>query len=137
VPTRRQWRLLVEAVERGVTVDLLLAGYSDVASCIRAARVLYGPLLQRGVRIHELKDGMLHAKVMTIDGVWTAIGSSNLDRRSFIYNNEVDAIVLGRATAAAVETMLRAWIAQAEPITLEGWRSRSWHEHVEELLARA
>ena len=136
VPTHRQWRLLAEAAERGVTVDLVLAGYSDLPSCTRAARALYGRLLKRGVRIHELKDGVLHAKVTTIDGVWTAIGSSNLDRRSFVYNNEIDAIVLGRATAEPIEAMLREWISHAEPITLGGWRSRSWHEHAEELLAR-
>jgi cardiolipin synthase len=136
VPTHRQWQLLADAAQRGVTVDLLLAGHSDLPSCTHAARALYGRLLKRGVRIHELKDGVLHAKVATIDGVWTAIGSSNLDRRSFVYNNEVDAIVLGRATAGAVETMLRDWIARAEPITHRGWRSRSLHEHVGERLAR-
>ena len=63
---------------------------------------------------------MLHGKIATIDGVWTAIGSSNLDRRSFIYNNEVDAIVLGRETARAVEAMLRDWMSHAEPITFRG-----------------
>ena len=73
--------------------------------------------------------GCCTRKIATIDGVWTAIGSSNLDRRSFIYNNEVDAIVLGRETARAVEAMLRDWMSHAEPISLKGWQSRSLHEH--------
>jgi cardiolipin synthase len=136
VPTHRQWRLLAEAAERGVAVDLILPGHSDLPSCVRAARALYGRLLRRGVRIHELRDGVLHAKVATIDGVWTAIGSSNLDRRSFVYNNEVDAIMLGRATAGSVEAMLRDWMACAEPITYAGWESRSLHEKAGERLAR-
>jgi cardiolipin synthase len=136
VPTHQQWRLLAEAAERGVTVDLVLAGHSDLPSCTRAARALYGRLLKRGVRIHELKDGVLHGKIATIDGVWTAIGSSNLDRRSFVYNNEVDAVVLGRTTASSVEAMLREWMSRAEPITLAGWRARSVHERVGELLTR-
>jgi cardiolipin synthase A/B len=136
VPTRLQWRLLAEAARRGVAVDLILAGASDQPSCVRAGRALYGRLLRRGVRIHELRDGMLHGKIATIDGVWTSIGSSNLDRRSFIYNNEVDAIVLGRETARAVEAMLRDWMARAEPISLKGWQSRSLHEHAGELLTR-
>ncbi len=136
VPSHRQWRLIAEAAERGVAVDLVLAGYSDLPSCVHAARALYGRLLRRGVRIHEMNDGMLHAKVATIDGVWTAIGSSNLDRRSFLYNNEIDAIIFGRTTAAAVESLLRDWITRAEPITLEGWRARSMHEIAGELLAR-
>ena len=136
MPTHRQWQLLADAAQRNVTVDLLLAGHSDLPSCTHAARALYGRLLKRGVRIHELRDGVLHAKVATIDGVWTAIGSSNLDRRSFVYNNEVDAIVLGRATAGAVEAMLRDWIVGAESVTRAGWRSRSLHEHARERLAR-
>ena len=136
VPTHQQWQLLAAAAKRGVTVDLVLAGHSDLPSCTRAARALYGGLLKHGVHIHELRDGVLHGKVATIDGVWTAIGSSNLDRRSFVYNNEVDAIVLGRATAGSVEAMLRDWISRAEPITLAGWRSRSLHERAGERLAR-
>jgi len=136
MPTHRQWQLLAAAAERGVAVDLILAGYSDIPACVRAARALYGRLLRRGVRIHELHDGILHAKVATIDGVWTAIGSSNLDRRSFVYNNEIDAIILGRRTAGAVERMLRGWMQRAERVTLEGWRERSVHERAGELLSR-
>ena len=136
VPTHRQWRLLAEAARRGVAVDLVLAGYTDITSCRTAARALYGRLLEAGVRIHEMTDGVLHAKVATIDGVWTAIGSSNLDRRSFVYNNEIDAIVLGRATAEATEAMLRDWIGHAQTVSLEAWRTRSPKERAGELLTR-
>ena len=136
VPTHREWKLIAGAAERGVAVDLILAGHSDVPATMHAARALYGRLMRRGVRIHELRDGMLHAKVATIDGVWSSIGSSNLDRRSYMYNNEIDAIILGEETAAAVEAMLRDWMARAEPITLRGWESRSWHERAGELTAR-
>ncbi|MDT7951934.1 MAG: phospholipase D-like domain-containing protein, partial [Acetobacteraceae bacterium] len=136
VPTFRQWQLLAKAAERGVAIDLLLAGYSDIPSCVRAARALYGRLLERGVRIHEMNRGMMHAKVATIDGVWSAIGSSNLDRRSYLYNNEIDAIVFGRDTAGEIEAMLRGWIAQADTVTLAEWRNRSNAERAGELLSR-
>ncbi len=136
VPTHQEWKLLGAAAERGVAVDLVLAGYTDVPGAMHAARALYGRLMRRGVRIHELRDGMLHAKVATIDGVWTAIGSSNLDRRSYVYNNEVDAIVLGGGLARKVEAMLRRWIRDAEAITLAAWEHRSLHERVGELMAR-
>jgi cardiolipin synthase A/B len=136
VPTHEEWKLIAAAAERGVSVDLILAGHSDVPGAMHAARALYGRLMRRGVRIHELRDGMLHAKAAVIDGVWVAIGSSNLDRRSYVYNNEIDAIVLGHATAASVEKMLRGWIGEAETITLEGWESRSLHERLGELSAR-
>ena len=136
VPTHREFAMLRRAARRGVQVDLLLAGYSDVPGAMHAARALYGRLLSRGVRIHELRDGMLHAKVATIDGVWTAIGTSNLDHRSYAFNNELDAIVLGRRTAAGVEAMMRGWLAEAVPISLEGWRRRSRGEKLGELTAR-
>ena len=136
VPTWRQWRLLADAAERGVQVDLILAGYSDNPSCVRAARALYGKLLERGVRIHEMNDGMMHAKVATIDGVWTAIGSSNLDRRSYVFNNEIDAIVLGRETAEAVEAMLRDWISRGDLVSLAAWKRRSSGERLKEAVSR-
>ena len=136
VPSRREWKLLAAAARRGVEVRLLLPGYSDVQAAVHAARALYGRLLTAGVYVHEVHDAMLHAKVATIDGVFTAIGSSNFDWRSVHYNNEIDAIVLGRETASHVETMLRGQIDRAVPIDFETWRARSAREHGLELLAR-
>ena len=136
VPTRQELGMLRDAAGRGVAVDLILPGYTDVRGAMHAARALYGHLLRAGIRIHELRGGMLHAKVATIDGVWVAIGSSNFDRRSYAYNNEIDAIVLGTSLAARVEAMLRGWITEAETITLQGWRGRSLHEHIGEFSAR-
>jgi cardiolipin synthase len=128
--------MLADAARRGVSVDLVLAGYSDVGGALHAARALYGRLLDAGVRIHELTDGFLHAKAATIDGVWTAIGSSNFDRRSKEFNNEVDAVILGRDTASDVEALLEGWMSRATQVTLKDWRQRSWREHIDELSAR-
>ncbi len=136
VPTRRELSLLAVAAARGVAVDLLLAGYSDVPSAVHAARAAYGELLRAGVRIHEVERGMLHAKVATIDGVWTAIGSSNLDRRSVYFNNEIDAIVLGAGTAEPVAALLRAEIVRAGRVTLRDWQHRSLRERALELSTR-
>lgn len=136
VPTTEEWTLLADAARRGVAVDLLLAGYSDVGPAVHAARALYGKLLRAGGRIHEVHRGMLHAKVATIDGVWTAIGSSNFDRRSVYFNNEIDAIVLGRDTASAVEAMLRAEIARSVHVALRDWQTRPLRDRAAELAAR-
>ena len=136
VPTTQEWRLLAAAARRGVAVDLMLPGYSDVPSAVHAARDLYGPLLRAGVRVHEVHRGMLHAKVATMDGVWTAIGSSNFDQRSLYFNNEIDAIVLGHDTAAAVEAMLRAEIDRSVHVSLRGWRTRPLGERAAEMATR-
>ena len=135
IPTAGEVRLLAQAARRGIAVDLMLPGYSDVPSAVHAARGLYGRLLRAGVRIHEVHRGMLHAKVATIDGVWTAIGSSNFDRRSLYFNNEIDAIVLGRETAGAVEAMLRAEIGRSVHVTLRDWQTRPLRERARELAA--
>jgi len=136
VPSRRDWMALADAASRGVSVEIVLAGHSDVPATLHAGRALYGRLLQAGVRIYELQDGLLHAKAATIDGVWTVIGSSNFDRRSFRFNNEVDAVLLGREMADALEHLLRGWMRRAEEVTLAEWRRRSWRERAQEYSAR-
>ncbi len=136
VPSRRDWQALANAAQRGVSVDLVLPGTSDVPGTLHAGRALYGRLLKAGVRIHELQDGLLHAKAATIDGVWTAIGSSNFDRRSYRFNNEVDAVLLGRDMAQQVEHLLHGWMQRAENITLDGWRRRPARERIAEYSAR-
>jgi len=136
VPSRRDWQALADAAQRGVQVDLVLAGTSDVPGTLHAGRALYGRLLEAGVRIHELQDGLLHAKAATIDGGWTVIGSSNFDRRSYRFNNEVDAVLLGHDMARHVEHLLHGWMRRAEMITLDEWRRRPARERIAEYSAR-
>jgi cardiolipin synthase len=136
VPARRNWKLLADAARRGVRVTLILASHSDTPATLHAARALYGRLLEAGVHIHELTDGMLHAKAATIDGVWSVIGSSNFDRRSYSFNNEVDAVLLGRDMAQQLEALLTAWSQRASKVTLAEWRKRSLNERGQEYLAR-
>jgi cardiolipin synthase len=136
VPARRDWKILADAARRGVAVNLVLGGHSDLPAALHAGRALYGRLLEAGVRIHEVQDGLVHAKAATIDGVWSAVGSSNFDRRSYQFNNEVDAVLLGRDMAAELEAMLRGWAARATEVTLTEWRRRSWNERGQEYLAR-
>jgi cardiolipin synthase len=101
-----------------------------------AGRAAYGDLLEAGVHILEMQNAVLHSKLAVVDGVWTAIGSSNLDRRSAVFNNEVDAIILGADTAAQVEAMLQQDAAASAPITLQAWRNRPIGERLDEFEAR-
>ncbi|MBE7210185.1 MAG: cardiolipin synthase B [Gluconacetobacter diazotrophicus] len=136
VPARREWRLLARAARRGVRVELLVPGYSDVQGAVHAARALYGPLLLAGVRVAEVRQAMLHAKIATFDGVLTVVGSSNFDRRSVLYNNEIDAVVLDTGLARQVETLLERHMAAAASVTYEEWRRRPLREHLLEVAAR-
>jgi cardiolipin synthase A/B len=124
------------AARRGVDVSIVVPSHSDVEAAVYAGRAAYGDLLESGVHIYELQDAVLHSKLATVDGVWTAIGSSNLDRRSVVFNNEVDVIVLGADTASQVETLLRQDIAMSKEVSLPRWEHRPVGERFDELKAR-
>ncbi|MGC8160076.1 phospholipase D-like domain-containing protein, partial [Salmonella enterica] len=67
---------------------------SDSSLVLYASRSFYSELLEAGVRIYERQDALLHSKTALIDGVWSTIGSTNLDWRSFVYNQEINAVIL-------------------------------------------
>ena len=134
VPTPREREELARAARRGVDVRLLLPGVTDTPAATHAQRASYGDLLQAGVRVLEVEDRVLHAKLGVVDGAWSAIGSSNLDRRSVAWNNEVDAVLLGREAGAAVEAIMERAMSRAAPVTLDGWRRRGVGQRLRELL---
>lgn len=135
VPTPRERDELVRAARRGVDVRLLLPGVTDTPLATHAQRAAYGPLLDAGIRIFEVKDSVLHAKVGVIDDAWSWVGSSNLDRRSVAWNNEVDAILLGAEVAAVLANILERAMRRAAPVSLDGWKGRSTGQRLRELLS--
>ena len=78
---------------------------------------------------------VLHSKTAVIDGVWSVVGSSNFDRRSVLFNDEVDAVVLGSATAQELQTMFDMDTKDAKQIDLASWRRRSLTERINELYS--
>jgi cardiolipin synthase len=71
-----------------------------------------------------------------VDDTWTMIGSSNLDRRSVVFNNEVDAVILGHDTAGQVEAVMQRYMQAARQVNLAKWNHRSLRERMRELEAR-
>jgi len=136
VPDRRTLRELKRAARRGVDVTLILPGFSDVWVTIEAGRSYYGDLLKAGVKIHEHSDTLLHAKTAVIDGVWSTVGSSNMDLRSFLHNNEVNAVVLGEDFGAQMEAMFSQDLAQSEAIDLKSWKRRPLSRKFREWFSR-
>ena len=136
VPTHQELEDLVHAAKRGVDVQILLPSRSDSDAALNVGRSHYDDLLEAGVKIYEYQRGNLHCKTAVIDGVWSAIGSSNFDPRSVIYNDEVDAVILGRETGAQMEAMFKADLMRAKEITLAAWRDRPFDEKVREMLSR-
>ncbi len=79
---------------------------------------------------------MLHAKTAVIDGVWSTIGSTNLDLWSFARNDEVNAVILGQEFAAEMEAMFAADIEASKEITPQEWKSRPLTSHIKEWFSR-
>lgn len=87
-PSRRMIDSLEEAVRRGVAVNLLLPGKSDVPAAHYAGRAFFARLLKRGIRIYNYQGEVLHAKSYVFDGCWSIVGSANLDFQSLRWNDE-------------------------------------------------
>ena len=134
VPTDQEEQDLIAAAKRGLDVRLLLPADSDSKMALLIGRSHYGYLLEAGVKLYEAQGEVLHSKSAEIDGVWTAVGSSNFDPRSVIFNDEVDAIVLGSATAQDFDRMFEADIAKAKPVDARAWSRRPITERVMELF---
>ncbi|HYH06654.1 MAG TPA: cardiolipin synthase [Thermoanaerobaculia bacterium] len=136
VPDADTIRALESAVRRGVDVRVIVPGeYTDVPIVRQAGRFLYSHLLRRGIRIFEYLPTMMHAKTMVVDGVWTTVGSSNFDDRSFRLNDEVNVNIYDEGIAAQMEQMFFEDLARSEEITKRRWIKRPWFDRIKEKLA--
>jgi len=129
-------RALCDAARRGVRVELVLPGRSDFTLVLHAGRWYYDRLLEAGVRIHERSDAMMHAKTAVIDGVWSTVGSSNLDWRSLVGNHELNVIVLGDDFGDAMRAQFARDREASETIGLVAWRDRGLGNRTWELIGR-
>ncbi len=125
IPDARIFRNLVRAAERGVDVRLLLPGKSDIAFVKLASMYLYKRYLKHNIRIFEYQRSILHAKTAVIDGVWSTVGSSNLDRRSFRKNLEMNVAVLDQEFGEEMESMFLRDLEKSREIILAELQRRS------------
>jgi cardiolipin synthase len=126
---------LVDSARRGVDVQILVPSVSDSWLVMAAGRRHYGDLLEAGVKIYERKNALLHAKTTLIDGVWSAVGSTNLDWRSFLHNDEIQAVVLSASFGDQMRAAFQKDLAQSEPLTLDAWHGRSLLQRMQEVTA--
>ena len=136
VPDPQLRKALLDAAARGVDVRLILPGHSDSATVFHAGRSHYAELLEGGVKIYERKGALLHSKTAIIDGVWSCVGSSNLDWRSALDNDEINAVILGREFAQQMLAAYNTDMVASTPIDLETWSRRPLIDRFRELTAR-
>jgi len=136
VPDPQLLDYLTGAARRGVEVQLILPSHTDSWAVFHAGRSHYSELLRAGVRIHERRGAIMHSKTAVIDGVWSTIGSTNLDWRSFLHNDELNATILGRDFARQMDAMFAKDLAESDPVELERWEDRSLLLRLKEWAAR-
>lgn len=116
---------LMSAAHRGVDVQIILPGRSAHLTALLAAQSYYEELLAAGCQIFEYTEGLMHSKMMTIDGEWSYVGSANLDNRSLRLNFEVGAVFYGPRMAGELESVFHTDRTRSRPLELAAWSSRS------------
>jgi cardiolipin synthase len=136
VPDEVSIHTLVAAAKRGVKIRLILPGqHIDTQVVRRASRGRWGELLEAGVEIYEYQPTLFHCKVMIVDDLWTSVGSTNFDSRSFSLNDEANLNIYDREFALAQVGVFDADLEKSRRITLEEWAARPWTERIAEALS--
>ena len=116
-------------------MKIILPATSDSSLAVSAAQYNYSELLKAGVKIYERRNVLLHAKTAVIDGVWSTVGSTNLDYWSLLSDDEVNAVVLSREFAVEMEAMFAGDLAESDWILWDIWDNRpAWHK-IKEVMA--
>jgi cardiolipin synthase len=136
VPDPQLLKALIDAARRGVDVKLVLPSYSDSAVVFQAGRSHYSSLLDGGVKLYERGGVLLHAKTAVIDGVWSTVGSTNLDWRSFLDNDEINAVIIGREFGQKMQDMFAEDLEASKQIDREQWEHRGITLRLKEGAAR-
>ncbi|HJQ38072.1 MAG TPA: cardiolipin synthase [Thermoanaerobaculia bacterium] len=136
LPERQAIEALAEAVKRGVDVRIMVPSTDATDSAIvqHASHHHFGSLLKRGVKLYEYKHTLLHQKIIVVDGIWSSVGSTNWDERSFQLNDEVNVGVLDAAVAAQLRNAFINDLRHASQPQFQQWQDRSlWHKFVDGL----
>jgi cardiolipin synthase A/B len=136
-PARGFVNKLRKAARRGVDVRIIVPGITDSPIVRHASRSWYGKLLKKQVKIYESTNALLHAKTAVVDGVWSTVGTSNLDYRSSLHNDEINAVILGRRFGALMEVQFTKDLESSRAIDLATWRQRPFVDKLIERLSRS
>jgi cardiolipin synthase A/B len=129
-------KLLVDASQRGVDVRVMLPGEVTDAQIVRhAGHRYFAALLRGGVRLFEYQRTLIHQKVVVVDGLWSHLGSTNLDNRSFESNDEISLGVVDAEIAASLRQAFLADQRLCREITLRDWEREAWTHRLRDLLS--
>jgi cardiolipin synthase A/B len=136
IPDEQAIQILTSAKRRGVDVKIMVSGvHNDNLLARRNSTRLYGSLLAAGVEIYEYNQTMLHHKYMVCDGIWSTVGTTNFDNRSFALNDENNVCVYDREFAAQWEQIFHRDLPRCQKIELPQWQRRGLFVKASELVA--
>ncbi len=136
VPDAMTIKTLIDAARRGVKVRVLTpSGHIDSEIVRKASRGSWGPMLEAGIEIAEYQPTMFHVKGLVVDEIFSSVGSTNFDNRSFRLNDEANLNVLNAEFARAQRKVFAADWSKAQRISLQEWQNRPWSERLQERLA--
>ncbi len=132
LPDRALRAALVNLAKRGVAVDVIVPGRITDQRWVRyASRRMWGQLLAAGVRIHEYRVSMTHAKVLLVDELWSVLGTTNIDNRSFEHNDEINVAMRDPDVARRLLEDYTHDLEVSDEVTLERWQRRPvWEKFV-------
>ncbi len=136
LPDRSAREEMVRAIrERGVEIKIITPGkHADHLLTRTSSQRLYGELLKAGAQIFEYEPSMMHAKVLVVDGVWSIVGSTNFDNRSFGLNDEVNLAAFDQHLAARLHQDFAVDLANSRTVSYEEWKHRSLFDRAHEWL---
>ncbi len=126
LPDRGLRRALIRAAARGVDVQIIVPGRSDVRLIEWASLYVLKNLARRGIKIWRWRGVMMHAKTATIDGVWSTIGSYNFDSQSRFNNLEVTVEILDPEVGEELVKVFDTDVPNCEPYDLAAWKQLPW-----------
>ena len=125
LPDKAFRRAFERTGRRGVEITVIVPGSHTDQRWVRlASRRMWGDLLKAGVRIFEYSSGMTHLKALLVDDLWSVIGTTNVDNRSFEHNDEVNVAVRDEAVTARIASDVRNDLAHSREVTLADWEHR-------------
>ena len=134
IPDRVILRGLLDAAARNVDVRVLLPATSNHIVADWLARGYYARCLAAGVRLVLYEDAMVHAKTATIDGIWSTVGTTNMDRLSMAGNFEVNMEFYDETLAAQMEQIFACDSSNTHELTADEWQRRPWIEKLAEAI---
>lgn len=136
LPTEIILDALIIAAKSGIKIKLLIPRKPDMRTAFYASQSYLMELLQSGVEVFCYTKGMMHAKTMIIDNLYSTVGSTNLDQRSFSLNSEVNAFFIDETMAENLKRQFEEDLKDSCPLLLNSLKNRPWYKKAISSLAR-